>query len=225
MRAVGDGDQHHAATRSLALVLSAFFTSLAGGIHAYWITFSIPASAFDLTLNVRMVIMAVFGGPGTVFGPLLGAFILSTVYRLPGEQHLDRGGVCSSALVIVLAVIFMPRGSGRSGRRIAPHRPALFPAEHPGAPAMSAVPLFEAREIDQALSRSQSRSTMSASRPARRDPRADRPQRRRQDHAGQPDQRHARPRCAASLLFDGADRSIACRRSAAPGSASAAPSR
>ena len=26
---------------------------IAGGIHAYWITFIDPASAFDLTLNVR----------------------------------------------------------------------------------------------------------------------------------------------------------------------------
>lgn len=93
----------------IALVLSAFFTAIAGGIHAYWITFVDPASAFDLTLNVRMVIMAVFGGPGTILGPVIGSFILSTVYEVLAS------GISTSAalifgIVIVLAVIFTPRG-------------------------------------------------------------------------------------------------------------------
>ena len=52
----------------LALVMSALFTALAGGIqYVYWITFVDPASAFDLTLNVRMVIMTVFARAGTTY--------------------------------------------------------------------------------------------------------------------------------------------------------------
>ena len=73
-----------------ALVLSALFSALAGGIHAYYVTFIDPGSAFDPKLNVQMVIMAVFGGPGTVLGPVIGAFLLYTVYQTAGEQHLDR---------------------------------------------------------------------------------------------------------------------------------------
>jgi branched-chain amino acid transport system permease protein len=92
-----------------ALALSAFFTSIAGGIHAYWITFVDPAGAFDLTLNVRMVIMAMFGGPGTVFGPLIGAFALSAVYDLLASS-ISTAAALLFGLVIVLAVIFMPRG-------------------------------------------------------------------------------------------------------------------
>ena len=92
-----------------ALSLSAFFTAIAGGIHAYWITFVDPGGAFDLTLNVRMVIMAMFGGPGTVFGPLLGAFILSAVYDVLASS-ISTAAALLFGLVIVLAVIFMPRG-------------------------------------------------------------------------------------------------------------------
>jgi branched-chain amino acid transport system permease protein len=95
--------------KTLALVLSALFTAIAGGINAYWITFIDPASAFDLTLNVRMVIMAMFGGPGTVFGPLLGAFILSAVYEVLANQ-ISTAAALLFGLVIVLSVIFMPRG-------------------------------------------------------------------------------------------------------------------
>jgi branched-chain amino acid transport system permease protein len=93
----------------VALALSAFFTSIAGGIHAYWITFVDPAGAFDLTLNVRMVIMAMFGGPGTVYGPLIGAFTLSAVYDILASS-ISTAAALLFGMVIVLAVIFMPRG-------------------------------------------------------------------------------------------------------------------
>jgi branched-chain amino acid transport system permease protein len=92
-----------------ALVLSALFTALAGGIHAYWISFVDPEGAFDLTLNVRMVIMAVFGGPGTVFGPVIGAFILSAVYEVLASS-ISTAAALLFGLVIVIAVIFMPKG-------------------------------------------------------------------------------------------------------------------
>ncbi len=95
--------------KTMALVLSALFTAIAGGINAYWITFIDPASAFDLTLNVRMVIMAMFGGPGTVFGPVLGAFALSAIYELLANW-ISTAAALLFGLVIVFSVIFMPRG-------------------------------------------------------------------------------------------------------------------
>jgi branched-chain amino acid transport system permease protein len=99
----------------LALIVSAVFTAIAGGIHAYWITFIDPASAFDLTLNVQMVIMAVFGGPGTVFGPLIGAFILSAIYEYLSST-ISTAAALLFGLVIVLAVVFMPKGLIDLGR-------------------------------------------------------------------------------------------------------------
>lgn len=93
----------------LALALSAVFTAAAGGIHAYWITFVDPASAFDASLNVKMVIMTVFGGPGTVLGPVVGAFLLSGISEVLASSVSTLASVFYG-LVIVLAVIFMPRG-------------------------------------------------------------------------------------------------------------------
>ena len=92
-----------------ALILASIFTAVAGGIHAYWSTFVDPASAFDSTLNVRMVIMCVFGGPGTVLGPVIGSFVLSTVYEVLAAQISTAAGLIFG-VVIVLAVVFMPRG-------------------------------------------------------------------------------------------------------------------
>jgi branched-chain amino acid transport system permease protein len=92
-----------------ALVFAAFFSALAGGIHAYWITFIDPASAFDPSLNVRMVIMTLFGGPGTVLGPVVGAFLLSAVSEVLASQATSVAGLFYG-LVIVAAVVFMPKG-------------------------------------------------------------------------------------------------------------------
>lgn len=93
----------------MALMLSAFFTALAGGLYAYWISFIDPASAFDPTLNVRMVIMAVLGGPGTVLGPLVGSFALSAAYELL-SNWISTAAALFFGLIVVLCVIFTPRG-------------------------------------------------------------------------------------------------------------------
>src|SRR5438270_13050380 len=90
-----------------ALTVAAFFSAIAGGIHAYWITFIDPASAFDPSLNVRMVIMTLFGGPGTVLGPVIGALILSGVSEVLASTASSVAGLFYG-FVIVVAVVFMP---------------------------------------------------------------------------------------------------------------------
>jgi branched-chain amino acid transport system permease protein len=93
----------------LAFALSGLFAALAGGIHAYWITFLDPDSAFDISLNVKMIIMAVFGGPGTVLGPVLGAFVLSAGSEVLSSEVTNVAGLFFG-MVVVAAVVLMPRG-------------------------------------------------------------------------------------------------------------------
>jgi branched-chain amino acid transport system permease protein len=100
----------------LAFALCSVFTAIAGGIHAYWITFLDPESAFDIGLNVKMIIMAVFGGPGTVFGPILGAFVLSAISEILASKLTSLASIFFG-IVIVVAVVFMPRGFADLVRR------------------------------------------------------------------------------------------------------------
>jgi branched-chain amino acid transport system permease protein len=93
----------------LAFMLSAAFTALAGGIYAYYITFIDPVGVFDIALNVKMIIMAVFGGPGSVLGPVVGAFILSVVSEVLATRVTSIASMFFG-IVIVIAVVFMPRG-------------------------------------------------------------------------------------------------------------------
>ena len=93
----------------LAFALAGVFSALAGGIHAYWITFIDPVSAFDLSLNVKMIIMTVFGGPGSVVGPVIGAFVLSGISETLSTEVSSVASLFFG-VVIIAAVIFMPRG-------------------------------------------------------------------------------------------------------------------
>ena len=93
----------------LAFMLSAAFTALAGGIYAYYITFIDPVGVFDIGLNVKMIIMAVFGGPGSVLGPVAGAFILSAISEVLATKVTSIASMFFG-IVIVIAVMFMPRG-------------------------------------------------------------------------------------------------------------------
>lgn len=92
-----------------AFTLSGIFSALAGGIHAYWVTFLDPESAFDISLNVKMIIMAVFGGPGTILGPIVGAFTLSAISEFLSSEITSIAGLFFG-VVIVAAVVLMPRG-------------------------------------------------------------------------------------------------------------------
>lgn len=100
----------------LAFALCSIFAAIAGGIHAYWITYLDPSSAFDVTLNVKMIIMAVFGGAGTILGPVLGAFALSAISEILASKVTSLASIFFG-LVIVASIVFMPRGFADLARR------------------------------------------------------------------------------------------------------------
>ncbi len=95
--------------KTVAFALSGFFTGLAGGVYAYWITFIDPEAVFKVIITVQLIIMAVFGGTGTVLGPLLGSLVLSAVSELLATQLVTLADLFNG-FIIVLVVLFMPKG-------------------------------------------------------------------------------------------------------------------
>jgi branched-chain amino acid transport system permease protein len=93
----------------LAWGISAFFTGIAGGIFAYWYGYIDPPSVFDIVIAVRFIIMILLGGVGTIIGPILGAFFVELLTETVWSKFLSLHlGVLGT--IIVLVVIFMPRG-------------------------------------------------------------------------------------------------------------------
>ena len=65
------------ARKLIALVISAFFTSITGTFYAQYILFIDPSTLFSLGFSVELALFAIIGGLGTVTGPILGAFMLT----------------------------------------------------------------------------------------------------------------------------------------------------
>jgi branched-chain amino acid transport system permease protein len=74
-------------------------------------TYIDPGFVFDILTSVTMVLMAILGGRGTLWGPLLGAFIMQpladwVVGQFGGTQiHLSVFGG-----ILLLVMLFMPQG-------------------------------------------------------------------------------------------------------------------
>jgi branched-chain amino acid transport system permease protein len=58
--------------RLMAFVISGFFSGLAGGFYALLLNF-VPLGSLHWTTSGEVVVMAITGGMGTLFGPVLGA--------------------------------------------------------------------------------------------------------------------------------------------------------
>lgn len=92
-----------------AFVLAAGLAGLVGGLYPFWLSYLDPMAAFRPLISINIVIMAMFGGAGTVWGPVVGAVVLSLVAEklwsvYPNLYLAVFGGL------MVLVILFMPRG-------------------------------------------------------------------------------------------------------------------
>jgi branched-chain amino acid transport system permease protein len=97
--------------KQVSFALSAGLIAMVGGVWAYYLAFIYPQFAVDPLVTIGMVLMVYLGGRGTIWGPVLGAFILVPAqkylaYRL-GASQLYLIGYSSVFLVVML---LMPRG-------------------------------------------------------------------------------------------------------------------
>ncbi len=94
----------------LAYAASSFFIGVAGGVYAYFLTFLNPIGAFNILGSVLIVLACLVGGRGTLYGPVVGAFIVG----IGGEAATVYGGGSSRVLIfgvaLMLVVLFMPAG-------------------------------------------------------------------------------------------------------------------
>jgi branched-chain amino acid transport system permease protein len=97
----------------MAFILSAIFTSMAGTFYAQYVLFIDPYSTIHIMISIHMVLMAVLGGLGTLWGPLIGATVLiaiseSTRIMLGGSgQALD---LMIFGFLVVAFAVFQPKG-------------------------------------------------------------------------------------------------------------------
>jgi branched-chain amino acid transport system permease protein len=97
------------AYKTAAWALSAFFTGLAGGAYAYWMSYIDPGEAFQITPSIKMYLMMVLGGRGTVLGPIIGAFFIEFISEVVWGEFLELHFLILG-LILVGVVVFAPKG-------------------------------------------------------------------------------------------------------------------
>jgi ABC-type branched-subunit amino acid transport system permease subunit len=128
---------HTTLYKILAFAVSAYFVALGGGVWSYFTSHISPVFAFDIIIGVDMILMTMLGGIGTLWGPVLGAFILVPA----ADLILFSFGSNTIYLAIIGAlmmtiIVFMPKGiipsiQQKIEDRRAPH------AAHQGALSMA----------------------------------------------------------------------------------------
>jgi branched-chain amino acid transport system permease protein len=93
--------------RFSALIVSAILAGLAGALNADVSSFIGP-NEYGFDQAVTILSFALLGGIGSPFGPVLGAAILTLLPEVLRPLHDFRFVV--NGLIIVVAVLFMPRG-------------------------------------------------------------------------------------------------------------------
>ncbi len=139
----------------LGFVASAVFVGMAGAVYGYYIAFVDPIGMFNILLSVQILLSMLLGGRGTLFGPVLGAFILEPVNEW-SNNHLGGGNARLIVFggLMALVVMFLPRGIIPALRRLIEERRKRGKAGLVGArlelrdrPAVTAKPAATGRAL------------------------------------------------------------------------------
>jgi len=98
-----------AVIRIQIFVLSSFFASLAGGVYILNVCFIDPKTAFDISLTIKAILMAVLGGLGTLEGPIIGTLLLGGFSELMWARFPFIHKVLLGAAIMAI-VALLPRG-------------------------------------------------------------------------------------------------------------------
>jgi len=100
----------------LAVAISAAMTAVAGVFFAFYYNNLFPEQIFNISRSIEIILGPVIGGVGTLFGPVLGAAVLTLLsdgitealgamgFDIPGVKQVFYG------LVLLGVVMFLPHG-------------------------------------------------------------------------------------------------------------------
>jgi branched-chain amino acid transport system permease protein len=99
--------------KMFAVVISAGMTAVAGMFFAFYYNNLFPEQVFHISRSIELILAPIIGGIGTLFGPVLGAFVLTGLSEgmtellhaigvdVPGAKQVFYG-ICLLVVVMVL---------------------------------------------------------------------------------------------------------------------------
>jgi branched-chain amino acid transport system permease protein len=102
--------------KMIAVQVSGGMTALGGVFFAFYYNNLFPEQIFNIGRSIEIILAPIIGGIGTLFGPILGAAVVTVLseginealamsgYEIPGVRQILYG------IVLALAIMFMPNG-------------------------------------------------------------------------------------------------------------------
>ena len=102
--------------KMLAMILSSAMTAVAGVFFAFYYNNLFPEQIFNISRSIEIILGPIIGGVGTLFGPILGAAVLTVLsdaitellahygFEIPGIKQVFYG------LVLLVVIVFLPHG-------------------------------------------------------------------------------------------------------------------
>jgi branched-chain amino acid transport system permease protein len=120
--------------KNKALLISAALTSLLGSLYGLYIRFIDTSAVLELRLSIEIILIAIIGGVGTLWGPVIGAVLLvplaemlrsnfigdalvkaGLVSETSGmglflKENLAHAHVLVYGIITVLCILYLPKG-------------------------------------------------------------------------------------------------------------------
>jgi branched-chain amino acid transport system permease protein len=93
----------------IAYALSAMFCGTIGAAYASWTGYIDPSDSFSIVMTVKVPVMCMLGGAGTVFGPIVGSTAFILLEEVFWSNFLEYNRAILGA-VIVIIIFFLPGG-------------------------------------------------------------------------------------------------------------------
>src|SRR3954462_1553874 len=100
----------------VAVAISSAMTAVSGVFFAFYYNSLFPEQIFNITRSIEIILGPIIGGVGTLFGPVLGAVMLTLLsdgitealaafgFEIPGIKQVFYG------IVLLAVVMFLPNG-------------------------------------------------------------------------------------------------------------------
>ena len=95
-----------------AMFISAFLTAMGGGIYAMFLQYIDPATVFSNNMSTKIMVLAVVGGSGTLWGPVVGASLLIPLQQiLTSRLGANLAGIADVAygIILMFVIFYMPK--------------------------------------------------------------------------------------------------------------------
>jgi branched-chain amino acid transport system permease protein len=117
LQSIGENEEAAAHTgvnvtmvKILTFAVSAIFMGAAGVVMATKWTYVDPGVAFNLMISFTPVLMAIFGGMGNLYGPVIGAVLFAYIQEVLTTGDLKNYYMLIFGVVLICAIVFMPEG-------------------------------------------------------------------------------------------------------------------